>query len=32
LQCRAKELVARPSDWMPWNYREALAKTDPLPN
>jgi transposase len=25
LQRHAGELAARPSDWMPWNYREALA-------
>ena len=24
LQRRARELVTRPEDWMPWNYRETL--------
>ena len=26
LQRHARELVARPSKWMPWNYRETLAR------
>lgn len=28
LQKHAEELAARPSDWMPWNYRTALERTD----
>ena len=28
LQRHARELVARPSEWMPWNYREALAQVE----
>ncbi len=30
LQRHAQELAARPAEWMPWNYREALAKMTPL--
>ena len=26
LQRHAAELVANPSEWMPWNYRETLAR------
>lgn len=26
LQRHARELAAHPSDWMPWNYRETLAR------
>jgi transposase len=26
LQQHAKELKQTPSEWMPWNYREALAR------
>jgi len=26
LQHHAQELAARPSEWMPWNYRETLAR------
>ena len=26
LQRHAQELAARPSEWMPWNYRETLAR------
>ena len=25
LQKHARELAARPSEWMPWNYRDTLA-------
>lgn len=28
LQRHARELVARPSEWMPWNYRETLAQVE----
>ncbi|MGA7314005.1 MAG: transposase, partial [Silvibacterium sp.] len=31
LQRHAQELAARPTEWMPWNYRETLARTAPLP-
>jgi transposase len=24
----APELVARPLEWMPWNYRETLAQVE----
>lgn len=27
LQRHARELVARPSEWMPWNYRETLERS-----
>jgi len=27
LQRHARELAARPSEWMPWNYRDTLART-----
>jgi len=27
-QRHAQELVARPADWMPWNYRETLARVE----
>jgi hypothetical protein len=30
LQWRAEELKQAPSEWMPWNYREALARTGAL--
>ena len=26
LQRHARELAARPAEWMPWNYRETLAR------
>jgi hypothetical protein len=26
LQRHAQELVAKPAEWMPWNYRETLAR------
>src|SRR5271165_464849 len=32
LQRHAKELAARPAEWMPWNYRETLARTVNLPD
>jgi transposase len=28
LQRHADELAAHPADWMPWNYRDTLAKQD----
>jgi transposase len=31
LQRHARELAACPAKWMPWNYREALARTANLP-
>jgi transposase len=27
LQRHARELAAHPADWMPWNYRQTLART-----
>ena len=27
LQRHAQELAARPAEWMPWNYRDTLART-----
>jgi hypothetical protein len=30
LQRHAEELKQTPSDWMPWNYRQALARTGAL--
>jgi hypothetical protein len=27
LQLHARELAAKPAEWMPWNYRETLART-----
>jgi hypothetical protein len=32
LQRHAQELAARPAEWMPWNYRETLARTVNLPD
>jgi hypothetical protein len=32
LQRHARELAARPTEWMPWNYRQTLARTMPLPD
>ena len=29
LQRHARELAAHPDEWMPWNYREALAHSPP---
>jgi hypothetical protein len=29
LQRHAKELKQNPSEWMPWNYRETLARLAP---
>lgn len=29
LQRHARELETRPSEWMPWNYRESLARLKP---
>ena len=26
LQRHAQELATRPTEWMPWNYRETLAR------
>jgi hypothetical protein len=31
LQRHAQELAARPTEWMPWNYRETLERTVNLP-
>ena len=30
IQRHVQELVARPAEWIPWNYRAALARTVPL--
>jgi hypothetical protein len=30
LQRHARELAACPADWMPWNYRDTLARTAQL--
>lgn len=30
LQRHVRELAARPAEWMPWNYRETLARTVPF--
>ena len=30
LQRHARELAARPAEWMPWNYRDTLARTAEL--
>jgi hypothetical protein len=30
LQRHARELAAQPAEWMPWNYRETLARTAAL--
>jgi hypothetical protein len=30
LQRHVRELAARPAEWMPWNYRETLARAAPL--
>ncbi|GAF89530.1 unnamed protein product [marine sediment metagenome] len=27
LQRRAEDVAANPAEWMPWNYRETLART-----
>jgi hypothetical protein len=32
LQRHARELAACPTEWMPWNYRETLARTASLPD
>jgi transposase len=32
LQRHARELAAHPAEWMPWNYRETLARTVNLPD
>ena len=32
LQRHAQELAARPTEWMPWNYRETLERTVNLPD
>ena len=32
LQRHALELAARPAEWMPWNYRETLARSTQLPD
>ena len=28
LQLHAQEIVARPAEWMPWNYRQTLARVE----
>jgi hypothetical protein len=30
LQRHARDLATRPAEWMPWNYRETLARTETL--
>jgi len=30
LQRHARELTIHPAEWMPWNYRDTLARTDQL--
>lgn len=32
LQRHARELAACPTEWMPWNYRETLGRSVPLPD
>ena len=32
LQRHARELETRPSEWMPWNYRESLTSPEPAAN
>jgi len=32
LQRHGQELAARPTEWMPWNYRQTLARTVNLPD
>ena len=32
LQRHAQELAACPAEWMPWNYRETLARSVSLPD
>lgn len=32
LQRHAQELAGRPTEWMPWNYRETLHPTDKDPS
>jgi hypothetical protein len=32
LQRHARELAARPAEWMPWNYRETLEQTVQFPD
>ena len=32
LQRHAQELAARPAEWMPWNYRETLARSASPPD
>jgi hypothetical protein len=31
LQSHAQDLAACPTEWMPWNYRETLARIVSLP-
>jgi hypothetical protein len=28
LQRHTQDLTARPAEWMPWNYRETLARVE----
>jgi hypothetical protein len=30
LQRHAQELLARPAEWMPWNYCDTLTRTVPI--
>jgi len=32
LQRHARELATGPAEWMPWNYRQALERSMPLPD
>ena len=29
---RAEEVETKPAEWMPWNYRDTLERTVPLPD
>jgi hypothetical protein len=28
LQRHARELTAKPTEWMPWNYRQTIGQAD----
>ena len=32
LQTHAAALAAAPQDWLPWNYRETLARSEAVPS
>jgi transposase len=32
LQSHPREPAARPTEWMPWNYRQTLGRSVPLPD